>query len=201
MKVILVGANGTIGKYVREMLVKSKAEVIAVGKKSGDFQIDIEDAESVAGLYKKVGAFDAVVNASGSVAFVPLTEIKKEDWARSFQSKLLGQINLVQQALPYIREKGSFTLVSGVLSDQFIQAGTIATTVNRALEGFVQASACEMPKGLRINIISPTLMTDSLTAYGDFFPGFTTVGGPEVADAFKKSIFGIQTGQIFKVFG
>jgi NAD(P)-dependent dehydrogenase (short-subunit alcohol dehydrogenase family) len=196
MKIVLVGAQGTVGKHIKETLLASKHEVISVGKKSGDFQVNIEDPKSVAELYKKIGSFDAVVNASGEIAFAPLAAITREQWLSSFNSKLLGQINLVQQALPFINEKGSFTLVSGILGEEQIFAGTVASTVNGALEGFVKAAACDLPKGLRINIVSPTVLEDSLGIYGDFFPGFKAVSGETVALAFKKSVMGVETGKV-----
>lgn len=152
-------------------------------------------------LYKKIGTFDAVVCTAGEVAFSPLHAIKSEDWSLSLQSKLLGQINLVQQALPYIQEKGSFTLISGILGKEQIFAGTIAATVNSALEGFVKSVACELPKNLRINLVSPTLLEDSIATYGSYFPGFFPVSGAKVAQAFKKSIMGIQSGQVIEVHG
>ena len=124
-----------------------------------------------------------------------------EDWNYSFRSKLLGQINLVQQAIPYIRENGSFTLISGILGKEQIFSGTIAATVNSALEGFVKAAACELPKNLRINLVSPTLLEDSITTFGSYFPGFSPVSGARVAQAFKKYIMGVQSGQIIEVHG
>lgn len=199
MKIILFGANGTIGKHVNQALAESGHEIIKVGKKTGDFQANIGDAPSLAALFKKIGSFDAVVNASGDVAFAPLEQISKDQWLFSFQSKLLGQINLVQQALPYINERGSFTLVSGILSEEAIFAGTAATVVNRAIEGFAFAAAHELPKNLRINVISPTVLEDSLGTYGAFFPGFTPVKGALVGQAFKKAVMGIQNGQTIRV--
>lgn len=177
----------------------SNHEVIRVGRKSGDFKVQIEDASDVAKLFKSIGRFDALTSASGEVAFTPLTDIKKSHWDMSLHSKLLGQINLVQEALPFINERGSFTLISGILGDEQIAAGTIAATVNSALEGFVKSAAYELPKALRINIVSPTLLADSVGTYGDFFPGFIPVDGEKVGLAFKKSILGIQTGQMFRV--
>ena len=199
MKIVLVGANGTIGSLVSKALEGSGCEIIKVGKKSGDFQVDITKRESVRALYRNLGSFDAVVNASGDVAFAPLPNLTPEQWELSLSSKLMGQVHLVQEALPFIREKGSFTLVSGVLSSEFIQAGVAATMVNRAIEGFVQASAIELPKHLRINVISPTVLKESEKAYGAFFPGFIPVEGWKVAQAYKKSVLGAQTGQIYKV--
>jgi NAD(P)-dependent dehydrogenase (short-subunit alcohol dehydrogenase family) len=200
MKIILVGANGTVGRQVANALNGQNHEIIRVGRTSGDFQVNIEDPTDVASFYKKIGAFDAVVNASGDVAFAPLNAITREQWESSLKSKLLGQINLVQQALPYINAKGSFTLISGILGDEQIFAGTVAATANYALIGFIKAAACELPKNLRINLVSPTVLRESLAMYGDFFPGFTPAEGENVGLAFKKSILGVQTGQVIKVY-
>jgi NAD(P)-dependent dehydrogenase (short-subunit alcohol dehydrogenase family) len=199
MKVILVGAAGTIGKYVNKALDLSGHETIKVGRKSGDFQFKMESSHEVAEFYKKIGNFDAVVCTAGEVAFTPFYLTQPEEWQSSFQSKLVGQINLVREALPYISERGSFTLISGILGDEHILSGSIAATANSAIEGFAKAVACELPKGLRINVISPTLLHDSSKIYGDYFPGFIPVTGEEVAQAFKKSIMGIQTGRVYRV--
>ncbi len=200
MKVILVGANGTIGSKVLGALSAVGHEVIRVGKRTGDFQVDMADRTSVRALYEKIGSFDAVVNASGEVAFAPLAELSTENWSLSISNKLMGQIHLVQEALPFIHEKGSFTLVSGITSEIPIAAGVAATTMNRAIEGFVQASATELPKGLRINVISPNLLKESEAVYGPFFPGFIAVEGSRVAQAFLRSVMGVETGQIIRVF-
>ena len=83
----------------------------------------------------------------------------------------MGQINLVQEAIPFIKEKGSFTLISGVLNDEPIFAGVAASAVSGALEGFVRAAAIELPKGLRINLVNPTILKESEARFGPFFPG------------------------------
>lgn len=199
MKIIVFGAKGTIGTEVRKALEAAGNEVIGVGRSSGKYQADMTSRDSLRALYQRIGAFDAVVSASGEVAFAPLEKLGEEEWARSLQSKFLGQVQLVQEALPYIREKGSFTLISGVLSDEPIVAGAAATAVNRAIEGFAMAAAIELPKGLRINVVSPTVLEESMKTYGPFFPGFIPVSGAKVAQAFVKSVLGAQTGKVFQV--
>ena len=200
MKIVLVGARGTIGSKVDELLVREGHEVVRVGKTSGDFQADIADRASVRKLYEKIGSFDAVASASGDVAFAPLEALGPKEWDRSLGSKLMGQIHLVQEAVPFIREKGSFTLISGITGDDAIYSGVAAATVSRAIEGFVYAAANELPKDLRINVVSPTLLTESVQEYGAAFPGYATVEGTRVARAYQKSIFGIQTGQKYTVY-
>jgi len=199
MKIILVGANGTIGERVQEALAGAGREIVKVGRKSGDFQVEIENRERVRKLYQAVGAFDAVAIAAGEIAFAPLSELTAEKWQFSLGSKLMGQINLVQEAIPFINEKGSFTLISGVLNDEPIFAGVAASAVSGALEGFVRAAAIELPKGLRINVVSPTILKESEARLGPFFPGMIPVEGWKVGQAYKRAILGVQTGRVYKV--
>jgi NAD(P)-dependent dehydrogenase (short-subunit alcohol dehydrogenase family) len=197
MKAIVIG-SGTIGSAVKKALEEKGHEVVSVGRKSGDYQADISDPESLRALFGRIGSFDAVANAAGDVSFGPLTQTTDEQWASSIQSKGMGQINLVRAALPFIADNGSFTLVSGVLTDEYIQGGTIATSVNLLVEGFVKGAAVELPRGLRINCISPTLLTESV-AYYAYFPGFIPVSAWEVGQAYLRAMSTPITGRILKL--
>src|SRR6478672_4675595 len=197
MKIILIGANGTIGELVQKALAGAGHEIVKVGRKSGDFQVEIENREGVRKLYQAVGSFDAVAIAAGEIAFAP--ELTAEKWRISLGSKLMGQINLVQEAIPFIKEKGSFTLISGVLNDEPIFAGVAASTVSGALEAFARAAAIELPKGLRINVVSPTMLKESESQFAQFFIGMIPVEGWKVGQAYKRAILGAQTGRVYKV--
>lgn len=197
MKVVIIGANGTIGKHVQEKLAGH--QIVKVGKSSGDYQVDMTDANSVRALFERIGKFDALVAVAGDVAFAPLAQLTSDHWETGIRSKFLGQVNLVQIGKDYINDNGSFTLTSGILSDSYIAAGTSATAINRAIEGFVQAAAAEIGRGIRINIVSPGMLEDSAEAYGPFFPGHIGVPGCRVAQSYKKSVLGIETGKIYKV--
>jgi NAD(P)-dependent dehydrogenase (short-subunit alcohol dehydrogenase family) len=198
-KIILVGASGTIGRAVKATLSEAGHELITANRSSGDFRVEIDKPASVVALYRQVhekhGAFDAVAVAAGEVAFKPLAELSPADWHFSLTSKFLGQVSLVREALPYIREGGSFTLISGILSREPIRLGAAASAVNRAIEGFAMAAATELPKGLRINVVSPTVLEESLSVYGDYFAGFEPVSGRAVGEAYLKAICGAFTGQ------
>src|ERR1700730_10827869 len=198
MKIILFGASGTIGTTVAQALQEKGHQVIGVSRKSGEFQADIRDIESLKALYKKIGTFDAVACAAGDVFPAPLEQATDEQWANSFQSKAMGQINVVRAALPIIADKGSFTLVSGVLSDEVTFACTIGTTINHTVEGFVKGAATELPRGLRINCVSPTVLTES-KAYHQYFPGFIPVDASEVAQAYVRAISNPMSGRILKL--
>lgn len=200
MKIVIVGASGTIGSAVSELLAKDH-QVIRVGHSQGDATVDMRDPASIKALFAGLGQFDALVVASGNVAFNALTEMTDEQWQVGLQSKLMGQINLTRAAIPHLNDKGSITLISGILSEEPINWGASVTTINGAIEHFVKAAACELPRGLRINVVSPTVLAESMDKYADFFPGFVPVPAAKVAQAYKKSVLGIQTGQVFKVNG
>src|SRR5467141_4116447 len=131
MKLILIGANGKIGELVQKALAGAGHEIVKAGHKFGDFQVEIENRESVRKLYQAVGSFDSVAIAAGQVAFAPLSELTTDKWQYSLGSKLMGQINLVQEAIPVIAEKGSFTLVSGILNDDPIFVNRLRETKRR----------------------------------------------------------------------
>lgn len=200
MNIVIVGASGTVGSAVSELLAKDH-QVIRVGHSRGDARVDMRDPASIKALFAQVGPFDALVVASGSVAFNGLTEMTDEQWQVGIQSKLMGQINLTRAAIPYLNDKGSITLISGILSEEPINWGVSASTVNGAIDHFVKAAACELPRGLRINAVSPTMLEESMDKYADFFPGFVPVPAAKVAQAYKRSVLGIQTGQVFRVNG
>lgn len=198
MKVIVIG-QGTIGSEVKKALEEKGHEVLAVSRNSGELRADISDKESLKTLFGRVGSFDAVASAAGEAVFEPLEKSSDEQWATSFKVKLMGQINVVRTALPFITDKGSFTLISGVLTEEYLYGGVLGTTVNHAIEGFVKAAAVELPRGLRINCISPTVLTESMPAYGGFFPGFIPVEGWKVAQSYVRAILGVITGRVLKV--
>lgn len=199
MKILIIGANGTVGQAVTQELSK-RHTIIRVGKSSGDYQVDLASKESIVNLYNKVGTVDAVACSAGSGCFVPLAELTPDQFTAGLNEKMLGQINLVLIGQHLLADNGSFTLISGVLSDDPIVLGVNSSTINAAIDGFVRAAAIELLRGIRINAVSPTLLTESADKYGAYFRGFATVDAKKVALAYSKSIEGHQTGQIYKVF-
>lgn len=199
MKIIIVGGTGTIGKAVVKELGKRHTLIVA-GHRQGDVQVDIKDPTSIQKMYEKIGKIDAVISTVGKVHFGEFIKFKPEDYAIGINDKLMGQVNLVSLGLPHLNDGGSFTLTSGILSCDPIRYGVSASMVNAALEGFVRGAAIEMPRGLRINVVSPTIIAESFEAYADYFHGFLPVSADCAALAYSKSVEGAQTGQIYKVW-
>jgi NAD(P)-dependent dehydrogenase (short-subunit alcohol dehydrogenase family) len=198
MKILVVGASGTVGRAVAAELGR-RHEIVAAGRSSGDVRVDITDPDSVRAAFRKVGRLDAVVSAAGHVKFAPIAEMHDADFQIGLRDKLMGQVNLVLIGRDSVADGGSFTLTSGVLARDPIRGGTSASLVNGAIDAFVMAAAIELPRGLRINAVSPGLLQESAEALAPFFRGFETVPANRVALAYSKSVEGAQTGQVYRV--
>jgi NAD(P)-dependent dehydrogenase (short-subunit alcohol dehydrogenase family) len=198
MKILLIGASGTIGSAVAEELAPRHA-IVRIGRRSGEEQVDISDSASIRKLFERVGAFDALVCAAGNVTFAALGEMGASDFAPGLQDKLMGQVNLLLIGREFASEGASFTFTSGVLSHEPIRTGASASLVNGAVDAFVRAAAIEMPRGMRVNSVSPTVVVEAMASYASYFRGFKPVPAAEVALAYAKSVEGLQTGQNYRV--
>ncbi len=196
MRILLVGAAGKLGSAVHQTLADRGHDVRTVGRTSGDLRHDITDPAQVTALYQDAPQLDAVVSAAGDVPYRLLREISPQDYRNAFEGKVLSQIELVRQGLSRVAERGSFTLITGVLCREPILTGSAAAMANGAVEAFVRAAAIEIAPQ-RINAISPTVFTESLDDYGDFFPGVPPVDLAAVAQAYVRSVEGHQTGQVY----
>lgn len=193
MRIIVIGAAGTIGSAVGEVL-SSHHDVVGVGRTSGEAHADIADADSLRALFASVQPFDAVVCAAGSAAFGPLADLRDEDFELGFRSKLMGQVNLVRLGFPHITDRGSFTLTSGILSQHPTPGSAAISMVNASVEAFARAAVLDLPRGIRVNVVSPPWVRETLAALGR-----DTSGGlpaASVARAYQASVEGDMSGQV-----
>ncbi|HAT6978508.1 TPA: short chain dehydrogenase [Legionella pneumophila] len=198
MKIVVIGATGIIGKAIIAEL-SPRHEIISASYKNSDIQVDITSKQSIDAMYKKINNIDAVVLATGKVHFGALKDMREEDYKIGLTNKLMGQVNVVLTGLEYINDNGSFTLTSGILNRDPILYGSSAAMVNGALDGFIKSAALEMPRGIRINGVSPTVITEAMENYGPYFRGYESVSAARAALAYSKSIEGAQTGQVYYV--
>ena len=198
MKIVVVGATGAVGRTAVEAL-SGRHEIISVGRTSGDVNMDIEDVDSIRRMYREVGNLDAVVSAVGHVHFGPVHEMTGGQLMESIQGKVLPQVNLVLEGLDYMNDHGSFTLTSGVTNRDPIRGGSCAAAANGALDGFVRGAAVDMPRGIRINVVSPEILEACREMYAGFFPGHVHVSNEAVGLAFSKAVEGCLSGQVLIV--
>ncbi|MGB5872796.1 MAG: short chain dehydrogenase [Bacteroidota bacterium] len=193
MKVVVVGATGTIGKAVVKALAP-RHEVVPVTHQSGANRLDLADQKSIITTIRAIGRVDAIINVAGLAKFGSLQELTDADFQLSLRNKLMGQVNLVRAAFEQVADNGSITLTSGALGRSPMPGSAAISLVNAGIEGFVRAAALEMPRGIRINTVSPGWVTETLKALGMDPAGGTP--SDVVAGAYLQSLEGGQTGRI-----
>lgn len=195
MRILVVGASGTVGQAAVNELGR-RHEIITAGRTSGDVQVDVTDDASVRAMFEKTGKVDAIVSMAGHVHFGPLASMTAEQFSKGLNGKLLGQVNLALIGQHHLNDNGSITLTSGVLDRDPIRKGANAAAVNGALGAFVKSAAIELERGIRINVVSPGLLEESVKKYDGFFPGHEPVSSARVGLAYAKSVEGALTGQV-----
>lgn len=200
MKIILVGANGTIGSAVAEELASNGHEVVKVGRNSGDYQMDMSNVEDIKLMFEQIQNVDAVVSTAGAANFDDLSDLTPESNEVAVTSKLLGQINLVLIGQHHINDGGSFTLTTGVIMDEPIKGGVSSAMAGGGIQAFVKSAAYELKRDLRINNVSPNVIEEALEDYGDFFKGYQAVPAKKAAKAYLKSVEGIHSGQTYRIY-
>ncbi|MFO0706344.1 MAG: short chain dehydrogenase [Nitrospira sp.] len=192
MRIVVLGGTGTIGSAIVAAL-SPRHEVVAIGHRVGTLRVDLASPESIAQMFQAVGTFDALVSAAGRAVFNSLENLTDADYQVGLSNKLMGQVNLVRIGRQFVNDGGSFTLTSGVLSREPMKGSASISMVNAGLEGFVRAAALELPRGIRINVVSPPWVTETLIARKmDPAPGMPAAA---VAQAYVASIEGTATGQ------
>lgn len=184
-RILVIGSSGLLGSHLVRALA-GKAEVVEASRSRAPLEVDISDTASLRRLFDRVGTVDAIACTAGMVRFVPWAGASDDDWAHGVANKLLGQINVARLGAPFVRDGGAITLTTGVLAQHPMPGGAIATTANAAVEGFVRAAAVEIGSRVRVNVVSPGWITETLVAMGlDPAPGLPAA---EAADYFIRQM-------------
>ncbi|WP_298539656.1 short chain dehydrogenase [uncultured Aquimarina sp.] len=198
MKILVIGATGTIGKEIYNSL-KNNHDVYGAHRKSNSYPIDITDKNSIKSLFEKLPKLDAVINAAGTASWKSLSDLEEEDYYLGIKSKLMGQVNLVHIAKDYLKENGSITLTTGILAEHYEPNAVALSLVNGAIHSFINAASQELTRGIRLNTVAPGAIA------GDFpkdqkFAGYLPVEIEDVMKIYEYVLTSKNTGQILKIY-
>ncbi|SAL71138.1 short chain dehydrogenase [Caballeronia choica] len=191
MRVLLVGASGLLGKEIAGLLAEH--EVISASRKGADIAVDLSDKSSIEAMYSAAGKVDAVICVAGTAKFAPLESLADGDFAFSLANKLMGQVNLVRCAVGKVTEGGSVTLTSGILAQTPMVGSAAVSVVNAGVEAFVRSAGLELKDRLRVNVVSPGWVAETLQSMGK--NPADGVPAAQVARAYKRALDGGMTGE------
>lgn len=141
----------------------------------------------VAAAVEKFGKINTLVNnAQVSKSGLPLVEHTREDFDLAIYSGLYAAFFYMRECFPYLKEtKGSvINFASGAgLFGKLGQSSYAAA--KEGIRGMSRVAAAEWgPDGVRVNVVCPLAMTESLRQWRDEYP-----------ELFEKTIQGIPLGR------
>jgi NAD(P)-dependent dehydrogenase (short-subunit alcohol dehydrogenase family) len=193
MKVLIVGASGLLGAEIARAL-QTGNEIVSASRKGSDVSVDLADKASIVAMYERVGIVGAVVCVGGTAKFAPIDELADDDFAFSLANKLMGQVNLVRCAFGHVETGGSVTLTSGTLAQEPMIGSGAVSIVNAGVEGFARAAALEYRGTLRVNVVSPGWVAETLVSMGK--DGSAGIAAADVAQVYKRAVEGTMTGEV-----
>ena len=197
MKILVIGATGTIGKKVVEALEQNNHEVVSAGHKEGDVTVDLGSKDSIGAMFQQVGQVDAVISTAGVAGFAALKDLGDSDFELALNNKLMGQVNLVRLGADHVSAGGSITLTSGMLAQNPMPGSSVISMANGGLESFAKAAALELGAKVRVNVVSPVFVKETMEMMGmDSAQGLSAT---DTAKAYVAAIETDQSGQVLDV--
>mmetsp|Transcript_53570 Transcript_53570/g.148983 ORF Transcript_53570/g.148983 Transcript_53570/m.148983 type:complete len:225 (+) Transcript_53570:91-765(+) len=200
----LIVGTGHIGSALRARLERRSVTVVGASRSSEEVKLDMSSIESIRALDAQFepDSIDHVVVCAGSSIYGPITAFDAEAWSANMHSKLLSVSQLVLllvNELKVMRQGGSITVTTG----------QTATTLNRAwpgiamncagLNAFVANAGIDLPKGLRLNAVSPCMLTETAEKAG--MPTANTISADVCAAAFERLILDSSDSGVVELVG
>jgi len=192
MKDIIIGATGTIGSAVNNLL--SKDHQVIAASRSSDLIVDLQKPATFSNILKEHQDVEAILCVAGEAVFGQLDSLTDKEINFGIKNKLLGQINLVRFFRKHMIKDGVIVLTTGILAQNPNPYSSMLTMINRGLEGFVEAASLDMPKNQKIHAVSPPLAKETAEETGWEHGG---VPASEIAKLYQEALLSTQNGKIF----
>jgi len=172
--VLVTGGSTGIGAAAAAEFARAGAKVVITGRTERTLETaaaqhvnisyvlaDVARAEDSARVIAEVrtrhGRLDVLVNNAGIIELVPLAVLDVAHTRRTFDTNVIGPIELTRLALPLLTaSKGSIVNITSTQSDQPIATTSTYAASKAALLALTRAWAKELgPVGIRVNAVSP----------------------------------------------
>lgn len=205
----VIGATGGLGEAVllrlavkRPVVVgyhqnKDKAVMLAAritdgGGSAWAVQVDITQADSVAAFFEeaigRTGGLGHVVSVTGPpIPLCPLSEVSPADFRRILDTDVMGTFNILQKAIPMLRDNGGGSVISFVTTAvlRTLENDGMSSVPKTAVAGLIRLAAREAgPWNVRCNAIAPGVI-DAGIVHSSFV--VSDVAKQVIADCMHKT--------------
>ncbi|WP_343079891.1 SDR family oxidoreductase [Ostreiculturibacter nitratireducens] len=175
-KRILISAAGQgIGRASAIACAAEGASVIAVDIDAGKMtdlpevsggrietrQLDVRDADAIAGMAADLPPLDGLFNCAGFVHHGTVLEISEEDWAFSLDLNVTSMYRMLRAFLPGMLSRAEETGGVAVLN-MASMAGSIKGFPNRTAYGATKAAVIGLTKGVAADFVKQGLRCNAL---------------------------------------
>ena len=158
------GARVVITARDPEALAKAQAliggDAVALRNDAGK----VDDARALAAeLARRDIRLDAVFINAGTAKFAPLEAVTEDLWDQSFDTNVKGAYFQVQALLPLLR-KGAAIVINGSINAHIgMPNSSVYAATKAALISLARTLSAELlPRGVRVNVVSPGPITTPL---------------------------------------
>ena len=180
MKMVILGATGSIGSALAKNLVSNGDEVHLVGRNESSLSALASELNSTFTTCDMLEEnftdqilsdldgtpVNGLAYCVGSIDLKPLKLIKKSDFMQSFNLNLVSAAEIIKALAEKLKQnKGSIVLFSTVAVKQGFPNHAIVSSAKGAVEGLTLALAAEFAPNIRVNCIAPSLTKSKISEF------------------------------------
>jgi len=159
-RVLLTGADGTIGAGVLARLMQDGDAVISIGHRDGLANVIADftsETDLAAAIGRVAGPLHGMVFAHGMLEPGPIDAVSPAAWRRTMAVNLDSIYTMIYHALAHLGRGSSIVVLSSTAAfDHSPVGGPHYTAGKWALNGLVRHLAFDLgPRGVRINSVCP----------------------------------------------